>query len=666
MRRLVLLLALCAAVPAMARDYHALLIGVQDYPALPEYDRLLGPANDMDLARTYLLTQAPVPFEPHRITVLADGVPGSRPATLQAIRDEMAALESRLAPGDFVYLHFSGHGSQAPAIGNDPEPDGLDELFLPYDIGPWSFETGEVQNALRDDEIGRMLDRLRATGADVWVVFDSCHSGSANRGAPGGDAIRSRRIDAGALGIPDAAFDDLPLAPPPEPMFDAGPDEGRGSLTAFFAARTSETTPEMNMPAGITPRQPHGVFTFTLFQALAANPGGSYRDLAQDLQRRYTVFNRASASPAFDGDLDRPVFGAGDADPVRQWPLLGDPGAHTLPAGTLHGLRPGTELTLHQDPFAAEALGAATVISATPFSASVAARTDLPGALPRGVHARLPGLDVPFTIRLALPADAPVALAQALFDADPRLGARLVFTGPGAPADLRLARLGGRLTLLPGPGQPDTPGAASLPSVPADLPPAEAARRLTPEIDRMARGLNLMRVAAALDGDLPGLDLTLSMQDPADPGLRPIDTATRPRLQPDDQVWITARNDGERPVDIDVLYIQADYTISHMTAFRLEPGEDLTRGLFYILPGSYGIERVVLSAVATDPRRLPDSLAFLATDERSLTRAPGAGDLGDLLAEAGFGGTLRSGSGGGVGDGAARMRLIPLETVPAR
>jgi len=661
MRVLVLLLALLGAVPASARDFHALLIGVQDYPALPEYDRLLGPANDVELVRTYLLTEAPVPFSPDRITVLADGIAGSRPATLQAIRDEVSALESRLAPGDFVYLHFSGHGSQAPAIGTDPEPDGLDELFLPYDIGPWSFDTGEVENALRDDEIGAMLDRLRATGADIWVVFDSCHSGSANRGAPKGDEIRSRRVSAQSLGIPPSAFDDLPLAPPPEPMFETGPTEGRGSLTAFFAARTSETTPEMNMPAGITPRQPHGVFTFTLFQALAANPGGNYRDLAQDLQRRYTVFNLATASPTFDGDLDAPIFGAGDADPARQWPLLTDDGPPAIPAGTLHGLAPGTGLTLHDSPLSDRSIGTATVVSATPFRAIL----DLPADLPRGTYARLPGLDVPFSIRLALPEPDGIALANALFSADPRLGARLVFTAPGAPADLRLLREGGRLTLLPGPGQQQAPGAARLPSVPASLPPEQAAAALAPEIDRMARGLNLMRVASALEGDLDGLELTLLMQDPADPGLHPLDTAARTRLQPDDEVWISLRNNGDRPVDIDVLYIQADYTISHMAALRLDPDEALTRGLFYILPGSYGIERVVISTVASDPGRLHDTLAFLATDNRGLTRAPGAGDLGDLLAEAGFGGALRSG-GGGPADGTARMRLIPLETVPTR
>ena len=84
-------------------------------------------------------------------------------------------------PDDFVYLHFSGHGSQAPALNDETELDGLDELFLPVDIGPWNDTVGAVENALLDDEIGEMIGAIRAKGATVWAVFDSCHSGTATR-----------------------------------------------------------------------------------------------------------------------------------------------------------------------------------------------------------------------------------------------------------------------------------------------------------------------------------------------------------------------------------------------------------------------------------------------------------------------------------------------------
>ena len=35
------------------------------------------------------------------------------------------------ARDDFVYIHYSGHGSQQPAIEAGSETDGLDEIVLP-------------------------------------------------------------------------------------------------------------------------------------------------------------------------------------------------------------------------------------------------------------------------------------------------------------------------------------------------------------------------------------------------------------------------------------------------------------------------------------------------------------------------------------------------------
>ena len=163
-----------AAFPALARENHAILIGANQYQNLAERWWLKGPANDVQLVAEYLTTDAPVPFAPENVTVLTDGVDGYEDPTLEAIRTAFAELTERAQPGDFVYLHFSGHGTQAPAKDPDSELDGLDELFLPVDIGAWSNQVGEVENALVDDEIGVMIDALRAKGADVWAVFDSC------------------------------------------------------------------------------------------------------------------------------------------------------------------------------------------------------------------------------------------------------------------------------------------------------------------------------------------------------------------------------------------------------------------------------------------------------------------------------------------------------------
>lgn len=106
-----------------------------------------------------------------------------------------------MRPGDFVTLHFSGHGAQAPTPDPSTKLDGLDEPFPPVNTGPWSDGVGAVENALVDDEIGALIDGLRAMGADVWAVFDSCHSGSVTRAVETAEAdVRTRQLPPEVLG----------------------------------------------------------------------------------------------------------------------------------------------------------------------------------------------------------------------------------------------------------------------------------------------------------------------------------------------------------------------------------------------------------------------------------------------------------------------------------
>ena len=208
---LIAAVSLVLALPVFAKDNHALLIGAATYPNLDERYWLNGPTNDVLLVRDYLLGSAPIPFSAGNITVLADGIEGAPDPTLAAIQDAMAGLADRVGPDDFVYLHFSGHGSQMPAMDADSEPDGLDEVFLPVDVGVWDDTIGRVPNVLVDDEIGRMIQAIRDKGATVWAVFDTCHSGTITRAAPVRDKILYRRLGAQALGVPsDVIREDRP------------------------------------------------------------------------------------------------------------------------------------------------------------------------------------------------------------------------------------------------------------------------------------------------------------------------------------------------------------------------------------------------------------------------------------------------------------------------
>lgn len=172
--RLVLLaIALCAAAPPVsAAGRHALLIGINDYQAVPD---LRGAVNDIEGMRLVLTTR--LGFAPEEIRSVTDAA-ATRAGILAALED----LVARAGPEDVVYLHYSGHGSQVKDVSGD-EPDGLDETLIPHD-----GRTPDVPD-ITDDEIDELLARLRAKSA--VIVLDSCHSGTATRG---GIVVQQRSV----------------------------------------------------------------------------------------------------------------------------------------------------------------------------------------------------------------------------------------------------------------------------------------------------------------------------------------------------------------------------------------------------------------------------------------------------------------------------------------
>ncbi len=649
-------IALClTAAPALARENYALLIGANQYPALEERWWLKGPANDVQLVATYLTTEAPVPFSPDHVTVLSDGVAGAADPTLAAIRGAFADLTAEVQPGDFVYLHFSGHGTQAPAKDPTTELDGLDELFLPVDIGPWSDAVGEVQYALVDDEIGALIDGLRAKGANVWAVFDSCHSGTATRAVESSeDDVRVRQLPPEALGIDMDGVEVSRSVDPrvSEAPFDAG--SGEGSFVAFFAAQTTEVTPEKNLPKGKPGRKPQGVFTWTLMETLAEYPNATYGQIGQEVLRRYAVKNLAKSTPLFEGDLDQVVFGGEGGARVSQWQAEVTEAGFTIPAGTLHGLAEGAVLAVMGSAADtdADALGYVELTAVETFSSTgQAVEKDgkiLPAELPKGVTLRKLDEVLDFTLTVALPvagtgpADDLLAALEALQEA---AGARLVFVAPDQEADLRLAVLPesprpDAIWVLPATGLAEdfsaTPSVAT-----GDKDGAELAAVLADTLTTMARAQNLMKLAGAVGTSNPDVEVELLTRTPEDRTLRPLPFAPVPVLLPDDEVHVLAKNNGDGPVDVNVLYIGADWSISHWFSGRLQPGDELKKGLFKISADVLGQERMLVVVTPARPQSPVEDLSYLAQDALDTTRAVGATAFDDALSEAGFGQTTR-------------------------
>ncbi|MGH1356149.1 MAG: caspase family protein [Thalassovita sp.] len=662
------------AIGAEARDNHALLIGASTYPNLDERFWLRGPANDIDLIATYLQSNPVAQFTAENITVLADGIEGGTAPTLAAIRQGFADLAQTVQPGDFVYLHFSGHGSQAPAQDSSTEVDGLDELFLPVDIGPWDDTVGTVENALVDDEIGQLIDMIRAKGADVWVVFDSCHSGTATRAADGlEDEVRERKLGPEALKIPadrmiEAEGTSRALPDPrsaPAPAIEVTQTSAdMGSLTAFFAAQTNETTPEKNMPKGKAGRRLQGVFTYTLFETMAERPGITYRQLAQEVLRKYSVLNLARSTPLFEGALDDPIFGTGAAGRILQWPAVTKGKTVTLPAGRLHGLTEGEELILLRSPVDTDdaALASYTVDKLTTFSATltpVGAAPEIPkGAVMRKVSA---ALDLTLSIALPDPESIPAAALNRAIDwARTRalIGSRVNFVEAGAQADLRLAVIPDSprpdaIWFLPSSGLTEVDEYDRLYSIStADKDAETLAYTFTDNIAAMSKVLNLMKMgqtptakALNVEASLTRARFDMDVEDIVEGSHAAVTATGVVRMVPDDVIGLELTNPNRTPVDFNVLYVGSDYSVTFMGNGRLQPGDTLAEDFVLVTDEAFGRDRLLVIVSPAGKQGAVEDLAFLEQPPLERSRdlsAPPPQGLGELLDEAGFGMTTRA------------------------
>jgi hypothetical protein len=93
----------------------------------------------------------------------------TKDATRQAVLTALRGAARKLSAGDYFFLTYSGHGGQVPDRTRE-EADRADETWCLFDA------------QLIDDELYRELGRF-AKGVRIFVLSDSCHSGTVVRGA---------------------------------------------------------------------------------------------------------------------------------------------------------------------------------------------------------------------------------------------------------------------------------------------------------------------------------------------------------------------------------------------------------------------------------------------------------------------------------------------------
>ena len=175
-----------APLPGGNPQRRALLVGVTTYDHLDSAGHLAGPSNDVRLLRDLLIQRFDFPADNIVCLTEAEQQPHLRP-TRANIEREFRRLAEQARPGDQVVVLLAGHGGRQPEAdppdGDFPEPDGIDEIFLPADVRPWKDLSQKVPSAITDNEIGRCLRAVTARQADVWAIFDCCHSGHMTRGS---------------------------------------------------------------------------------------------------------------------------------------------------------------------------------------------------------------------------------------------------------------------------------------------------------------------------------------------------------------------------------------------------------------------------------------------------------------------------------------------------
>lgn len=703
-----------------AKENYAVLVGVNNYVNLDPQNQLHGAANDVALMQAVLRSRG---FADDHILIVADGIPAAQIPTREAIMGALAAITKKAQHGDFVYLHFSGHGSQQPedAARTDRghKPDGMNEIFLPRDIGNWSENDTSITNAIVDFEINAVITALRNKGAFVWAVFDSCHSASMARGAALED-VRFRQVDPARLGVPanriekamrdsaavhtgsaDAAAAS-PLGAPRNLNRDAG------GFVAFYAAQTSETAPEMTLPRDAGDGKRQGLFSFTLAQAIEQNGSISYRQLRDFVLYQYAALGQLSTTPLIEGtDLDAPIFGDANVKRVQQWAIALDGAQARIRAGTMQDISDGALFAILSDPLQtdAQAIGYLQAAGVKVFETSLVDTTQRPSgkesipalspdAIPKGSYARLLQSTPNFSLTVAMPPSATSAsrdearvlkIIQQL-QAAPPSGLRVMWVASDQPADLRLSfgvigapksqRESGQLWLLPPSGELIASGPGRSHSIALAQSDADLSAKLQDSLQRISRYVNLLRVSAQMPAgasSVADIQVQAILTRAHAKESAPLPDGVLPKLYSDDTLDFKIVNNGPSAADVTLLFLDSQYGITAMypqagRLNRIKPGGE-DHAIIQIDADTVGVERMLVISVAAEPNQPNADFSFLQQQTLATERgeAPGMrSPLNALFAEAAFGAYSSRGAKVRVDHGeAASMSLISWQTAIA-
>jgi hypothetical protein len=702
-----------AAPVSYSGDSHALLIGCTKYDHLGETSNLRGPTNDVDMMRDVLISR--FGFDSNLIRTLTEDSKANGRPIKENITRELGHLAHVAGEGDRVVILLSGHGSQQPDNDfdnpEDPEPDGLDEIFCPADI---DFATSEespfAKNALTDDELRSAITAVRDKGAFVWVIVDACHSGSAVRGnevyrqlapeflvSPKAIATARRKAGAGTRGLSQE---------------DSGMDAAttQGGLVAIYAAQSHEPTLEMMLPDQSDESEWRGLLTYTMIQVLTtAETPVSYRELVQRIHNEYVqTYGRLGPTPLIEGvDQHRQILEQTEI-PARSEFVLAAPSANDttdLPAfalngGRIHGFTKGSIFAVFPPPgeTASEApLGHVQIVNAR-LANSVVVPVEFNGlpiqeSLPVGgrvqpVEVQIGDLALKVTVETPEgtdPAADPIAEVLRQIEQDPEQRLRLVTADQATDWIVRRSD-SDEYFLVPAEGWSKVPDETNFGPAPA----SDQLEWFRERLGRISRVKSLLKLCDASSKQSTGLfsallgarkaceiKLTLNSVSEDSGELEPIKwTKEKWKLADGSQVLLEIENTGTESVDFSVLFIDSKFGITSLFPApgvvadnRIEPGQTYPVGPMQVESTTLGLEHLLVIATRADGQPIDFSWlsqnALEAAQRSTITGSGGesGNSLNALLQDTLF--SKQSVRGMKMADAESTcMRVISWQTVP--
>jgi len=262
----------------------------------------------------------------------------------------------------------------------------------------------------------------------------------------------------------------------------------------------------------------------------------------------------------------------------------------------------------------------------------------LPKAVPAGSYGRLIENSVDFSLAVSIAPGSPAHAAEAaalraaveriaadasrpmnlaVMDADQEAALRLVVLDDAEMTALsggpppREAERGPLAWFLPASGEVSSdplrrPSAIRLP----DHPGPAFDDALADDLLAVFRATGLARLSGAAGIALEGVQVAVSVSRSG--GVEEaINPAAVTGLLPGDMVRIAASNSGREPVDLNVLYVDRNYAITHWLAERLHEGFRLEKRLFQQGDEVFGDERLVVVVTRAGALMETEDLSFL-------------------------------------------------------